>query len=154
VPREISHHPRPEGHVPIPAAAIGGLSVTLAAGLALLGPLARLDQMVATWFSRGGLEKFPKHLPGWSIWLMTAVFAFGLAYAMLNTPGTWRRVLLWITALTLIASWAPVLSLAAHAPEITAAWVATLWSGVCALVYTTHHRMPCDPSPTLPHDPR
>ena len=100
------------------------------------------------------MEKFPKHLPGWSIWLMTAVFAFGLAYAMLNTPGTWRRVMLWITALTLVAAWAPVLSLAAHAPEITAAWVATLWSGVCALVYTTHHRMPCDPSPILPHDPR
>jgi len=58
--------------------------------------------------------------------------------------GTWRRLVLWITALVLVAAWAPVLSLAARAPDIGAPFTAVLWSGVCALVYAGNHRMACD----------
>lgn len=145
---------RPDGHVTVPAAAIGGLSIVLAAGLGALGALERVNGAIAGLVSRGGAEKFPKQLSDGWIWLATVVFAFGLAFAMLGTPGQWRRVVLWLTAVVLVAAWAPVLSLASHAPEIAAPWIATVWSGVCSLVYAANHRMVVDPKSPSSDDPR
>jgi hypothetical protein len=136
--------PKPVGSVQLPAAAIGMLSLGLAAGLELLHMLEHVNEGIARIVSRGGAEKFPKQLPDWSVWFAAALLAFGLAAAILGTPGVVRRVILWFSAVLLVTAWAPVLSLAAHAPEIAAPWIATLWSGVCALVYTSRHRMPCD----------
>ena len=149
-PRPVRHHnqhPHPAGHLLLPAAAIGGLSLALAAGLELAGALSRLNGMAAAMCSRGGLETFPKQIPVWMIWLAVVICAFGISLAMLGTPGLLRRVLLWLTAVLLIAAWAPVLSLAAHAPDIAGPWIATVWSGICALVYSSRHRMPCDETP-------
>jgi hypothetical protein len=144
-------HTHPAGHVLLPVAAIGILSLGLAAGLELLGVLARVNAGIARIVSRGGAEKFPKQLPDWCVWFSAALLAFGLAAAILGTPGPVRRVILWLSTVMLLAAWAPVLSLAAHAPEIGAPWIATLWSGVCAIVYTARHRMPCDgPLPASP----
>ena len=131
----------------VPATAIGGLSVLLAAGLAATGILGRLDAMIATAVSRGGRETFPKHLPEPAIWVATAAFGFGLAFAILATAGTARRISLWITTMVLVGTWAPVLSLAAHAPSVAAPWIATVWSGVCALFYASNHHMACDDGP-------
>ncbi|MEI6176391.1 MAG: hypothetical protein WCS43_05835 [Verrucomicrobiota bacterium] len=136
--------PRPPGHVLVPAAAIGGLSLVLATGLEALGFLNRLNTEIAEQFSRDGQEKFPNHLPDWSIWLAAAAFSFALAAAILATPGHARRAVLWITAVVLTGAWAPVLSLAAHSPDIAAPWIATLWSGVCAMVYAANHHMAAD----------
>lgn len=135
---------RPPGHVFVPAAAIGGLSISLAAGLGLLGLIEQLNSGIARLVSRDGAENFPKHLPESTVWAVTGLFAFSLAAAILGTPDLWRRMVLWISSIVLIAAWAPVLSLAAHAPDISAPWIATLWSGVCAIVYAANHRMPCD----------
>ncbi len=138
---------RTPGHVLVPAAAIGGLSLALVAGLAALGLLERMNAEIARLVSRNGAETFPKHLPAWSVWLATVAFSCGLAAAILSTPGQGRRGILWISSIVLTAAWAPVLSLAAHAPDIAAPWIATLWSGACAMVYATNHRMAGDPSP-------
>lgn len=137
-------HPHPVGHVIFPAAAIGGLSMVLAAGLELLGLMMRMNGLIAGTVSRNGVETFPKTLPQWSVWLATAVFAFGTAAAILGTPGHLRRGLLWVSAIVLVAAWAPVLSLAARAPHVAAPFVATVWSGICALVYASRHDMPVD----------
>jgi hypothetical protein len=137
-------HPHPEGHVLVPAAAIGSLSILLVAGLGVLRILDRVDQLIGRLVANGKAGGFPKALPEWSVWLATVVFAFWLAFAILSVAGAWRRVVLWITALVLIAGWAPVLSLAARSPDIAAPFIAVLWSGVCALVYAGNHRMACD----------
>jgi hypothetical protein len=137
-------HPHPEGHVLVPAAAIGSLSVLLVVGLSALGILDRVDQLIGRLVSSGKAAGFPKVLPEWSVWLTTVVFTFWLAFAILSVAGTWRRVVLWITTLVLVAGWAPVLSLAARSPDIGAPFIAVLWSGVCALVYAGNHRMACD----------
>ena len=137
-------HPRPVGHVRVPAAVIGSLSILLAAGLSALGILDRVNGMIAKGLLAGKATGFPKALPEWLVWLAAALFAFGLSFAILSVAGTWRRCVLWITAVVLVAGWAPVLSLAAHAPDIAAPFIATVWSGVCALVYTGNHRMACD----------
>jgi len=143
----MTHPQRPTGHVLVPAAAIGGLSIILAAGLKLLEILEQLNSVIARLVSQGSAKNFPKHLLEFTVWAVTGFFAFGLAAAILGTPSLWRRLVLWITSLVLIAAWAPVLSLAAHAPDISAPWIATLWSGVCAIVYAANHRMPCDENP-------
>jgi hypothetical protein len=147
VTRHKTPHPRAPGQVLVPASAIGGLSLVLAAGLAALGVIGRANEGIARRVSRGGVETFGKNLPAWSIWLAAVILSFGLACAILATPGHGRRALLWLTAVVLMAAWAPVLSLAAHAPEIAAPWIATVWSGVCALVYAANHRMACDANP-------
>lgn len=143
-------HPRPEGHVLVPDVAIGSLSLLLAAGLGLLGVLDRVNQVVGGIVSQGAVSNFPKALPHWAVWLATALFAFGLSFAILSVAGTWRRLVLWITAMVVVAAWAPVLALAAHAPDIAAPFIAVIWSGVCALVYAGNHRMACDEPVALP----
>ena len=54
---------KPAGNVLLPAAAIGCLSLGLAAGLELLGMMVRVNDGIARIVSRGGAEKFPKQLP-------------------------------------------------------------------------------------------
>ena len=154
VTRPATPPPRPTGHLLVAAATIGGLSLILAAGLELLGFPDRLNAGIARLVARHGVATFPQHLPEWCIWLASAVFAFGLASAILGSPGSGRRAILWLTAMVLVTAWAPVLSLAAHAPDIAAPWIATLWAGVCAMVYATNHRMACDEPPPPSDDPR
>ena len=143
-----NNQPLPPGHVRIPAAAISSLSILLTAGLGILGLLHRVNEMVAQLVTQGkSAVPFPKTLPDWAIGSATVAFAFGISWVILSVPGGWRQVLLWISALVLIAGWAPVLGLAAHAPDIGAPFIAVLWSGVCALVYAKNHRMAADGIP-------
>lgn len=128
----------------VPAAAIGALSILLVVGLDVLRVLEPVDRMISKLVSQGAVQSFPKTLPVWSTWLATVVLAFGLSFAILSAPGTWRRLVLWLTAMVLVGGWAPVLALAAHFPDIGAPFIATLWSGICALVYAGSHRMACD----------
>ncbi|MBC8125648.1 MAG: hypothetical protein H8M99_00665 [Gloeobacteraceae cyanobacterium ES-bin-144] len=141
---------RVAGHAVAPAIAIGALSVVLAVGLDLLGFLDRANADIAARVSLGGTGNFPKNLPDWAIWAATVGFAIALAVAILSTPGGVRRIVLWLATLVVLAGWAPVLSLAAHAPEIAAPWIACAWSGFCSMVYAANHLMPCDEISTSP----
>ena len=141
-PKSAKPRPRPPGHVLVPAAAIGSLSIVLAVGLHALGILDHLNAVISKWLSEG--KDFPKSLPAPVVWLVALFFAFGISLAILNVSGTWRRVVLWVTATVLVMGWAPVLALAAREPEIAAVFVAVLWSGICALVYAGRHQMACD----------
>lgn len=134
------------GYVLVPGAAIGSMSLILAAGLDLLGFLEHADRVIAGFVSRNGAEKFSKELPEAVIWITTWVFAFGVAWAVLAVPGHARRWLLCFSTLFMVLAWAPVLSLAAHRPDVAAPFIATLWSGLCAMFYTIKHRMPGDES--------
>lgn len=144
--RDEQHDARRAGHVLMPGTAIGSMSLILAVGLELLGFLKHANRMVADIVSRGGAETFPKHLPDAVVWVATWIFAFAAAWAVLAAPGRVRRLFLCFAFLFMVLSWAPVLSLAAHRPDVAAPFVATLWSGLCALFYTINHRMPGDES--------
>jgi hypothetical protein len=72
--------------------------------------LARVNAGIARIVSRGGAEKFPRQLPDGGVWLAAVLLAFGLAATILGTAGTFRRVILWLSAVILVAAWAPVLS--------------------------------------------
>ncbi len=140
-PRADAH---PAGHVWQAAATIGAMSLSLAVGLELTGGLVRLNDLAMRFVAAGGMQSCPKRLPDVSIWLVAVLAAFGLAAALLLTSGGGRRILLWLTAVLLMAAWAPVLALAAHFPAVAAPWVAAVWSGACAVFYASRHQMPCD----------
>jgi hypothetical protein len=147
VTHDKNYRLRPTGHVWVPAATIAGLSMILAGGLDLLGFLDHMNAGIARFVARKSPENFPQHLPESGIWLAACLLALGLAAAILGSPGHGRRAVLWISAVVLVTAWAPVLSLAAYAPEIAAPGIATIWSGVCALVYAANHCMACDAKP-------
>lgn len=132
-----------DGHPASAAPLIGAMSFLLAFGLKKLSLLRGIDAFLTRSLAKsaGG---FPNELPPLWLWLGTAALAFFLSAAMLFSPAQWRRVLLWIIALVLVAAWIPVLALAAYLPEIAAPWIATFWAGFCSLYYAAHHRMPVD----------
>ncbi|KAB2641263.1 MAG: hypothetical protein DVB26_05235, partial [Verrucomicrobia bacterium] len=138
MPSSPFHHT--PGHVLATTAFIGSLALVLAAGLAALGLTDMADAAVADWVRRAiqaeASAGFPRALPASTLWLATALLSYALAFAMLAVPGTWRRLVLWLTTLGLVAAWAPVLGLAAHAPQLAVPLLATLWAGGCTLVYT------------------
>lgn len=154
VTRDKNHLLRPVGHVLVPAATIAGLSMLLAGGLELLGFLDHMNAGIARLAAPGDAVNFPRHLPEWGVWLAAGLFALGLAITILGSPGHGRRAILWISTVVVVVAWAPVLSLAAYAPEIAAPGIAALWSGVCAMVYVANHRMPCDLTKAPPDDAR
>lgn len=150
------NHPRSDGHVAVASVCIVALSILLAVGFSALGLLERANRQVAAWVmvpkgpnSLPG-EDFPNQLPVWAVWAATVVATVFVSVAILSTPGWERRLLLWFASLLLVAAWAPVLSLAAFAPEISAVFVATSWAGLCACVYAANHRMPCDSPKSQP----
>lgn len=138
---------RPAGHVLVPAAAIGALSMLLAAGMHLTHTLDRLDDLITRSVSKGSSSGLVP-LPAWMPWLAALLCAFILPLAIFNIPGTWRRSVIWITTVVLVAGWAPVLHLAARPPEISPALITAIWAGVCAMVYCGNHRMPSDEDPS------
>jgi len=140
--------PRPPGHVIIPVLATGSLGLIVAFGLDALRMLDRLDRQFDGWMRASGVDGLENRLPGWVIWSATAIIAYGLALVILEVPGLWRRMILWITTLLMVLAWAPVLALSAHEPSIAGPLIASIWSGVCALVYAQKHRMAVDQSPT------
>jgi len=135
---------RPAGHVSVPVAVIGSLSLALAAGFELLGVLDRLNSLVLKMVNPGRDLVFTKALPEWSGWFVAVLCGFALPFALLSVVGVWRRWVLWVSVLFLIASWAPVLALAACAPRIGIPLVVASWAGICAMVYANRHQMPCD----------
>lgn len=123
----VTHHPL------VPGAAIGVLSLLLALGLEVMGVLQFINLSLSNLLSQG--KDFPQSLPPWVIWLVAGGFAFGIPCSMIHLSPPWQRMVVWLTAVLVVMGWAPVLALAAYAPEISAVMVVSLWSGICALVH-------------------
>lgn len=136
----------------MPVIATGSLGMVVAFGLDSMRMLDGIDRHILQWVRNAGVDGFDNRLPGWVLWSTTAVIAYGLALIILEVPGLWRRLLLWVSTLVMVLAWAPVLGLAAHQPSIAGPLVASIWSGICALIYAHQHRMAVDESsPSLTH---
>jgi hypothetical protein len=133
--------PRPVGNVLLAGGTIGLLSLFLCVGLSLLGINTRMNTALKGLVADQGVGH---SLPSWTIWLGVMVFAFGIPWVLLNVPEAWRRLALWLTMVVVICGWGPVLGLAAYAPDLAAPIIAAVWSGICAMIYSANHRMPCD----------
>jgi len=131
-------------HIGLAVLSAGTMALALAGGLQFLGLSGRLDAMLADVFSPKGMGDPSLALNPVFLWLSTAALAFALPAVILNIPGHWRRILVWCGTFALTLAWGPVMILAAHKPQIGVALVAVMWSGFCAMFYTTNHVLPVD----------
>jgi hypothetical protein len=123
------------------ALVVAVLALGLAFGMEALGVLAGLDRALSSLLEPlagdGELSRVP---PGVS-WPLLGMVCLGMAFAMVESPGTWRRLVLWISSGVVIAATVPLAALAARWLAPGAPLVAWLWSGVCSLVYA-HYNEP------------
>jgi len=106
--------------------------------------LAGFDGGVRKWFVglEAGMEM--REVPTGVVAGVMAAWVFGIVWVILESPGTWRRMVLWVTALVLTVAMVPVLVLGGWWLLPGMPVVAVIWSGVCAMVYAGRHRMPCE----------
>jgi len=138
----------PCGHVVLPALAIGGMSLVLATGFHFLGLLGRIERSLLAIPGQLGLSGEPRILPASIAWSVATALAFVLPWLLLQSPASWRRGVLWLTVLSLVFGWIPVMGLAAKWCPLAPSLVTVGWSGLCALIYGARHRMPCEGVPT------
>jgi len=128
------------------AAVIAVLAVGLAYGMNLLGVLAAFDESVLSMLAGlGGSDGLVDLAPGMS-WPLLGLICFGLGFAMIESPGGWRRLVLWITCGGVVAAAFPVAALAARWLAPGGPMVAWVWTGVCGMIYAHRH----DPHPVEP----
>lgn len=135
---------RDHPHIGLAVFSAGAMALALAAGLRFLGLMGKMDGFLETLFSSTGMPPQPNSLSDFQLWGGSTLLAFLLPAVILNVPGLWRRLVVWSLTFALTFAWGPVLLLAAHKPQIGVALVAVLWSGFCAMVYTTNHVLPVD----------
>jgi hypothetical protein len=121
---------------------IGSMSLGLAVGLGVLGFWDHANELLTSWMTQLGGEA--RKVPTQWILVMAALMAYLPPFAMLLSPGLWRRLVLWISAMILAIAWIPVLALAAWQMPPCLPLVAGFWSGLCALVYASRHILPCE----------
>lgn len=143
--------PRDHPHIGLAVLSAGAMALALAAGLRFLGLMGKIDGFFESVFFLKGMAPPPNSLSYLALWGGSALLAFLLPAVILNIPGLWRRLVVWALTLVLTLAWGPVLLLSAYKPEIGVALISVLWSGVCAIFYTTNHVLPVDKPPTKDH---
>ena len=121
---------------------IGSMSLGLAVGLGVLGFWDHANELLTSWISQLGNDA--RKVPTQFVLAIAAIMAYLLPFAMLLSPGLWRRIVLWISAMILSISWIPVLALACWQMPPCLPLVAGFWSGLCALIYASRHVLPCE----------
>lgn len=148
MPPTLPKTQRPPGHIFQAGGTIGLLAMVLSVGLSLLGLIDRINHWISDIITQGNEVAAVKFLPPWTLWLVVMVAAFAIPWTLLCVPGLWRRWVLWLSSLVVLAGWIPVLGLAAYFPEVAAPFIAAVWSGLCAMVYARNHLMPYEILPT------
>ena len=138
-------------HIGLAVFSVGVMAIALSAGLSFLGLMEKVDGFLESLLAQQGMAAPAKSLGSIALWGGSALLAFLLPAVILNVPGLWRRLVVWGLTFALTFAWGPVLLLAAHKPEIGVALIAVLWSGFCAMFYTTNHVLPADKPPTKDH---
>lgn len=143
--------PNDHPHIGLAVFSVGVMAIALSAGLCFLGLMAKVDGFLEGLLAPQGMAAPVKSLGPIALWGGSALLAFLLPAVILNVPGLSRRLVVWGLTFALTFAWGPVLLLAAHKPEIGVALVAVVWSGFCAMFYTTNHILPVDHPPTKDH---
>lgn len=126
---------------------IGTMSLGLALGMGLLGFWDRLNALANGWTSQLGAGM--REVPANAVLLIAMVMAYAPAFLLLSTPTNWRRIVIWLSFLLVGLAWLPVLALAAWQLPPAMPMAAGIWSGLCALIYASRHRLPCDGLPSI-----
>ncbi len=146
-----SHHQhrpcpeRPGGRVDGPGLLYGGVGLVLAVAMQLAGVFKKADagllgKLSGTVFRGQAPEVLGMAVPV----LLAAVFCFGVAFAVLDSAGVWRRVVLGVSAVVVAVAMVPAFAVwnVYFSPFLPV--VGIFWSWFCTMVYAGHHTMPCD----------
>lgn len=96
----------------------------------------------------------PETLPLPVLVCLTGILCYGVAFVILDTAGTWRRLVIGVTVLVLVVAMVPTLAVwkIYFPPFLPLSGV--FWTWFCAMMYVNHHVMPCEHWPvtstTLP----
>lgn len=146
-----NEQPNEQPHIGLAILATGIMALALAAGLDFLGIIRKMDAFLSHLLSPQSMPSPTISLNPSVLWGGSAILAFLLPAIILNIPSLWRRLLVWSLTFVLTLAWGPVLLLASHKPEITIALIAVLWSGFCAIFYSSNHALPVDQTPHKNH---
>lgn len=134
----------PRGTVFAPSLTIAAVAVMVSLALNFTQALNPVDAWLTSELAGNGWGETLVELPHWYGGVLILLVSFGLASAMLASPASWRRLVLWLSTVLVLLGWGPALALAGKQIDIAAPVVAAMISGVCALIYGTRHRLPCD----------
>jgi hypothetical protein len=120
----------------VPAAALVAImALALASVLHELGLLDTLDDRAKSLFSgiagETGLQPWPPAVVG----VVLGLVLFGLVWTMIETPGLWRRIVLWVSCGAVILGAVPVAALTGGWVMPAPVAIAWLWSGAWALAF-------------------
>ena len=135
----------PQGRVDSSALLCGGLGLLLSGLLYWLGLLGKGDLKILDLF--GGAvfrEVVPSVLDTPALVVITALCCFGLALAMLDSCGVWRKLVLGVTLMVLVLALVPTLAVwnIYFAPMMSL--VGIFWTWFAGVIYASHYQMPCD----------
>lgn len=135
----------PVGRLNMPALLYGSVGLLLSYALHWIGMFKRVDALLlesmSNPFFHEGVAAQPTML---SVMVVAGVFCYGIAFAVLDSPSVWRRVLLGITAMILTVAMVPTFAVWSIYFSPFVQLVGVFWSWFCVVIYTQHHRMPCD----------
>ena len=127
------------GGVPGAAGVMALMGLVLALALSTLGLLEASDGVVRRWFDDLAAGKALGTVPMGVVWVFLGLAWFGLTWAMIDSPGWWRPLVLWVSGGMVIAAATPVAALAGGWIGPTAPMAGWLWSGLWALIYRHRH---------------
>jgi len=135
----------PVGRLNTPALLYGSVGLLLSYALHWIGMFKHADALLLESLSKPlfheGVADQPTML---SVIVVAAVFCYGIAFAVLDSPSVWRRVLLGFTAMILTVAMVPTFAVWNIYFSPFVQLVGVFWSWFCVVIYTQHHRMPCD----------
>lgn len=143
--KHTADHDHVPGRVDGPGLLYGGVGVVLAVTLQLVGLFKRGDAWLKGVLAGplfGGEVSVDLSMS--AMVCILVVLCFGLAFAMLDSAGTWRRVVLGVTLLVLVLAMVPAFGVWGVYFSPFPPVVGVFWSWFCTLMYVNHHRMSCD----------
>lgn len=135
----------PDGRVDVPGLLYGSVGLALSFALHWVGLFKRADAWLFDLLHKPLFQEGVPDLPSASLLLVcSAVFCYGVAFAVLDSPELWRRVVLGVTAIVLTLAMIPAFAVwnVYFSPFVQL--VGVFWSWFCVVIYTQHHQMPCD----------
>ncbi|MBK1853478.1 hypothetical protein JO972_00750 [Verrucomicrobiaceae bacterium 5K15] len=139
------NHPATPGRVDSSTLLCGTVGLLLAVAMFWVGLLGKGDQRILDMLSQPVFRGTDPTILDTRVLIgLTLLACFGLSFAVLDSAGTWRRVVLGVTVLILVAALVPVLAVweIYFPPMMTL--VGVFWSWFCAMMYVSHHEMPCE----------
>ena len=136
---------KPTGQVPVPLLIFGSVSLLLGMAAEVVGIFDGVTESLRGVWQSGGLTiQAEMGMPGMVGLLLGMVGTFGLAGAILGSPGAGRRMVLGFTGLFLSLSLIPAFAVWGIFWKPFGVVLAVAWSWFSAMIYAQTHQMPCE----------